>query len=652
MPDTPQLSPTEIAALQRRLQIYDHQPNDISDLRKMLIHAKDLILEQEELLARLTTAATVGAVVLKVWRNELTPQTFTKGMIVRLTHPHATMTIGETGEITSSLDSLGFIEVDFDLVGSTRIRLVKSGNRGTVRMLELADRQLDSNNIYNYTYGTRVRVISGPAAGREGTIMTPEFDGEGEVRVILDNPIPNLRPFFYVGFPLMLEPVQWSYGRALVSLDGKVLEVECPKDLAIHPGDLAKLHAETMQVVDVAEAMSSGAIMTVVRVVDDTFVEVSSLSEAKLVLNTRADIGTLKEGDRVVLDASGQIVMKNLGSPVVGFKVTDRINVRWTDIAGLDEPKELLHEAIVLPWTERELYSFYNKKPIAGVLLSGPPGCGKTLLAKAAVTEVRELHGGQEGEDAFIYVKGPEILTKMVGDSEQIIRSLFTRGKRHKQRYGYPAIMFIDEGDAIFAKRGTGISSDVNNTIVPAFLIEMGGLEDSDVIVIIATNRPDILDPAIARDKRLDRKIVVGRPTAEIAPAYFKIYLKDVPLCNGYTVDQLAELGAEELFSPKRVLYGIRLGDGSQHMLTIGHLASGAMIANIVDHATSFAMRRDRKSGHMNGLRRDDLIAAMDKIVEENRGLDHTEAIMEMLHGTPHPVTDITSHGFIQANAA
>lgn len=648
----PQLSAYDIDTLQRKVRKYESQPNDIGELRKALVAAKSLILEQEAVLARVTTAATVTAVVLRVWTNPITPQTFKRGMVVRLIGEALTMEAGELGIVERELDIDGTIEIDFDLIGLATLRIAPGRRvKTTVRQLEFVQSDLDPNDISNYVRGRKVRVISGPATGITGTLVLDGTDGDGEARVELDRRT-DVRPYFYVGFPQLLEPVVWSYGRALIVVDGKTLEVDLPKDIAVNPGDLAKLNSQTMQILGIVQNAGAGPVVNVLSVIDEIFVEVTTQSETRLVFNTRTDVGTLEEGDRVVLDSSGQIVMRNLGKPNIGFKASEDIHVEWSDIAGLEEPKELLHDAIILPHTNPALYAFYKKRPMAGVLIYGPPGNGKTLLGKAAVTAIRKLYGGAQASDALIYVKAPEILNMMVGESERMVRDLFARAKRHKKLHGYPAVIFIDEAEAILARRGSGISSDVNNTIVPAFLVEMDGMEDSSAIVMLATNRPDILDPAVVRDGRVDHKVYVGRPTKEIAPTYFQIYLRNIPLCNGYTRDDLATLATEELYSSERVLYGIQLGDGSKHMFTLSHLASGAMIANVINIAVEIAMRRDKKSGTMEGVRREDIIHAIDKLMEENRALDHSDAIREFLSGHQHPIADLQPHHFVQASAA
>jgi proteasome-associated ATPase len=317
-----------------------------------------------------------------------------------------------------------------------------------------------------------------------------------------------------------------------------------------------------------------------------------------VVLNGRSIV---EKGDRVVLDTSGSVILQNLGKDDERFRFTAETNVSWDDIGGLVEAKQQMIEVIELPHRNPELYEFYGKKPVKGVLLYGSPGCGKTMLGKATATEAT-------------------------------IRQLFERARKHKAEFGYPAVIFIDEADAILGKRGTGISSDIERTIVPMFLTEMDGLEDSGAVVILATNRPDVLDPAVVRDGRIDRKIKITRPDRSGAVDIFELNLNGMPLNNGYSVKELAETGADQLFSKERVLYHVRLKGDNRMDLTLGQICNGGMIAGIVDQATSTAMHRDIETGEPQGLRKEDIIGAVDAVFCQNLGLNHTDELTDFTH--------------------
>ncbi len=415
----------------------------------------------------------------------------------------------------------------------------------------------------------------------------------------------------------------------VIAFEGKALEVEAPSEIVVRPGDVVRLSAETMQIVEVAEHALPGEI-SVVRRSFDGMSEVDYQGTVRIVCNGRLE--THEKGDRVVLDSSGSVIMQNLGKDDESFSFTTATNVTWSDIGGLEDAKRQMIEAIEMPHHHADLYRHYGKRPLKGVLLYGPPGCGKTMLGKAAATSLAQLYGGSMESSGFLYVKGPEILDKYIGVAEATIRQLFERSRRHHEEHGFPAVLFIDEADAILGKRGSGISSDIERTIVPMFLTEMDGLEDSGAVVILATNRPDVLDPAVVRDGRIDRKVMVTRPTRDTATNIFEIYLGGVPFHNGSTVQQLAEVGRNELFREDRVLYTVDLAEGDPANFTLGHICNGGLIAGVVDKATSIAMHRDiAAGGQPQGLYEADLVTAVDSVFAENVHLNHSDEMADFV---------------------
>jgi proteasome ATPase len=445
---------------------------------------------------------------------------------------------------------------------------------------------------------------------------------------------------FYIDLGPAIEPLGTvTYGTAVVLFDGKEVEVKLPADKDVKVGDTAKLSMQTLQIVDVIETKFAGEIVGVQRVLDNASSEVEFQGGTRAVYNGRFD-GQLNAGDRVVLDPSGLVIIRNLGQEDKKddlFVFTEKTNVSWSDIGGLADAKREMMEAIELPYKFGDFYSFYGKKPLKGVLLYGPPGCGKTMLGKAAATALANIHEGKGAETCFMYVKAPEILSKFVGVAEGTVRRLFSAARKHKQENGYPAVIFIDEADAIMNKRGSGVSSDIERTIVPMFLAEMDGFDDSGAIMILATNRADTLDPAIVREGRISRKIKVTRPTRDTAVELFQLKLANVPLYNGSTREQLATTAATDLFSTERVLYRLTVKDNATHPFTLGNLCSGAMIAEIVDQATSVALHRDITAGKPQGMRADDLKEAINCAFRQNADLNHEDdidAFVETL-GTP-----------------
>jgi len=353
-----------------------------------------------------------------------------------------------------------------------------------------------------------------------------------------------------------------EYPTAVVFFQNQFMQVLLPesRDIKITPGDTVKISSQTKQITDVVGKFKAGEISTVKSIVDDNHCEVDSSGSPLIVFRGVFTADTLEDGDRIVLDSSKSVIVENLGKDSKRFTLDTNVQIEWSDIGGLQEAKQQMIEAIEMPFINEKVYKFYHKKPIKGILLYGPPGCGKTLLAKAAVTALAKMYkvkSTQALQSGYIYVKGPEILTKWVGESEAIVRQLFARARKHKEKYGYPAVIFIDEAEAILRKRGSGISSDVESTIVPMFLAEMDGLQDTGAIVILATNRPDMLDPAIVRDGRIDRKIKITRPDAVSTSEIFKIHLNDLPLNNGYSYDELAGLASTTLFSNKFKFYDL-----------------------------------------------------------------------------------------------
>lgn len=420
--------------------------------------------------------------------------------------------------------------------------------------------------------------------------------------------------------------------RVLVaSRDGSVI-VEVPegRDTSkLYPGQLLTING-VGAIVDEFEQELAGGEATVKRVFTSDMMEIDGGVGTPVLIFKGAVASCVKPGDIVQLDRTGTVALKVVPKDRTEFSIETATGVSWDDIGGQDEAKQMLREAIEGSLKFSSLFKAYGVRPLKGVLLSGPPGCGKTLLAKATANAVREVHGAAESSTGFIYVKGPEVLNMWVGNSEAQVRGLFSRGREHKEKYGYPAVIFIDEADAILGKRGSHHGSVLASTIVPTFLAEMDGMEDSGSFVLLATNRQDILDPAIVRDGRIDRKVRVDRPQPKDAVQILSIHLGKTKVADD--TNQLAGAAAAELFSEKYLLYKVGLKGHGVQQFHIRHLISGAMLAGVVDMAKSNAIKRDTASGvakpKASGIKVEDITSAVAQVVAANRNLNHDDDLL------------------------
>ena len=302
----------------------------------------------------------------------------------------------------------------------------------------------------------------------------------------------------------------------------------------------------------------------------------------------------------------------------------------WADIGGQDDAKRELIRAIQWPVLYPELFLLFKRKRSRGVLLYGPPGCGKTLLGKAVVRLLAALYHRKADDGGFKYVKGHQLLDQYLGNSEKAVKSLFDEARRWRQQRGYPAVLFFDEADALFKRRspGSGGGPEPGFTLVPALLAEMDGMDDSGAFVILATNRPDSLDIAITRPGRIDRRIRVTRPDREAAETIFRIHLEGVFLEDDLRPSQLSGFAAGELFDPAHRLYDLQFEDAPRpYNFLLKDLASGALIQNIVDRATANKMEHCIERGVKAGLGPADIGQAVMETLAEQRQSRHREEL-------------------------
>lgn len=402
---------------------------------------------------------------------------------------------------------------------------------------------------------------------------------------------------------------------AVITIEGKLFEVHGLPGKTLNSGDTVKVDMQSKQIHDIVGVTSAGDVVNVKSIVDESHVEIESNGHNRVVIH--ATEMKLEAGDRVMLDSSNTMALRVLAKEdTARYNLLEQTNVTWDHIAGLEDVKENLQEALELPYLHPDVYKFYNKKPPKGILLYGPPGCGKTLTAKAAANSLAKTHGSEAFQSGFIYVKGPELLSKWVGIAEQEIRSLFTRGREHYKRHGYPALLFIDEAEALLRMRGTGRSSDVESTTVPMFLSEMDGLQESHLIVMLATNQQKLLDPAVIREGRVDRHIRVNRPNLRNVVDYLNIHMSGLPLAKGVDMEELQAEIASELFSQQRVIFKVSHKSSSE-LFRFADSLSGSMLAGLVDQATSRAMRRDLKAGKKKGTSMGVTVADFKDSIEE-----------------------------------
>ncbi len=348
----------------------------------------------------------------------------------------------------------------------------------------------------------------------------------------------------------------------------------------------------------------------------------------------------LSVGDHLLYDPrSGYVIEKLPKSEAEELVLEEVPDVGYEQIGGLQNEIEHVRDAVELPFLYPELFSSFKLSAPKGVLLYGPPGCGKTLIAKAVANSIAKKMGhltGKQLRSYFLHVKGPELLSKYVGESERQVREVFRKAKERADE-GHPVIVFFDEMDALFRTRGSGISSDVESTIVPQFLSEIDGVERlRNVIVIGASNRQDLIDPAVLRAGRLDVKVKVGRPDAAAARDIFSKYVtSDLPFVEdelqrfGGDVTALVNAAIEQTVnamyatSDENKFIEVTYQNGEKETLYFKDFASGALIEGIVSRAKKYAVKRAIAKERV-GLRAEDLVRAIREEFKEHEDLPNT----------------------------
>jgi len=348
----------------------------------------------------------------------------------------------------------------------------------------------------------------------------------------------------------------------------------------------------------------------------------------------------LRAGDHLLMETRSGVLVERLPRPEVEELILEEVpDITYSDVGGLDEQIDQIQDAVELPYLYADLFHEHQLQPPKGILLYGPPGCGKTLIAKAVANSLAKRVAEKTGDSAtrsyFLNIKGPELLNKYVGETERQIRLIFQRA-REKSEEGVPVIVFFDEMDSLFRTRGSGISSDIESTIVPQLLAEIDGVESlKNVIVIGASNREDLIDPAILRPGRLDVKIKIERPNEDAARQIFGRYLtEDLPIADDETanaggrsqaIDVMIDAAVDRMYSgdDENRFLEVTYQNGDKEVLFFKDFASGAMIENVVRRSKKMSIKR-QISGGTRGISSSDLVDSIRQEYREHEDLPNT----------------------------
>jgi proteasome-associated ATPase len=436
-------------------------------------------------------------------------------------------------------------------------------------------------------------------------------------------------------------------GTVDVHANGRKVRVSLHPDLAeqdLETGAEVVLN-ESLNVVMARRPESSGEVVTLKEVLADgeRALVVGRGDEERVVeLAGHLSEQTMKSGDSLLLDIRANLVLERLPRPEVDDLLLEEVpDVTYNDIGGLDGQIEQITDAVELPYLHQDLFRDYDLPAPKGILLYGPPGCGKTLIAKAVANslakKIADAAGDGQAQSFFINVKGPELLNKYVGETERQIRQIFQRA-REKASEGWPVIVFFDEMESLFRTRGSGISSDMESTVVPQLLAEIDGVEGlRNVIVIGASNREDLIDPAILRPGRLDVKIKIHRPDETAAAAIFATYLTQHLPLDPLEIDDLGggdpdktvrvmiERTVEAMYRDEEhnQFLEVTYQNGDKEVMYFKDFASGAMIENIVRRSKKSAIKRAIAT-ESYGIRLDDLLSSIRQEYREHEDLPNT----------------------------
>lgn len=410
----------------------------------------------------------------------------------------------------------------------------------------------------------------------------------------------------------------------LVSMDGQgVYELDIKTALKEQPkkGSRVVVNPQTRAIVDFSEFDSARGPIATVEEANNGRLRVSVKGETRMVYHALSGV---KAGDEVILDPSEMLAVVKSDSKKTKYNLEEIPEAPWGNVGGLEEVISKIKSEVELPFIHKDVFARYGRHPAKGILLYGPPGCGKTLIARSIAYNLSKLTC-DGGKGQFINIKGPEILDKWVGNSEANIRRVYSAARETAQETGAPVVVFIDEAESVLKTRGSGISSDVYDSIVPQFLAELDGINgNGNVITVLATNREDIIDPAVLRDGRVDRRINIPRPNKAGAEEIFRIYLKGKPL-DGLAAPEAARDMSGCIYDDKNVAYHVvSPRDGVLGSFGYGNLVSGALIKGIVDRACGYAIAREIEKHKAGGITHEDLTRAINDEFSENLGFSQT----------------------------
>ena len=435
-----------------------------------------------------------------------------------------------------------------------------------------------------------------------------------------------------------------SDGTINVFVAGRKMKVNLHPN--INPKELKKgqemVLNEALNVVETKEFEGQGEVVRIKDLLNDKRAVVTLRGDEERVAELAEPLlhEKVSVGDHLLFDPRSGYLLEKLPKSEVEEVVLEEVpDVTYDNIGGLDEQIEAIKDAVELPFLYPELFAEHKLLPPKGILLYGPPGCGKTLIAKAVANSIAKKLAHTTGKDVrsfFLHVKGPELLNKYVGESERQIREVFKKAKE-KAEEGMPVIVFFDEMDALFRTRGTGISSDIESTIVPQFLSEIDGVERlRNVIVIGASNRQDLIDPAVLRPGRLDVKIRIDRPNQKAAKEIFSKYITtDLPYHSEEQnrdkgnqrklVERLVHLAVERMYSQSEEnrFLEVTYANGEKEVFYYKDFVSGALIEGVVARAKKYAIKRTIASGE-KGIKGDDLLKALHDEFKEHEDLPNT----------------------------